>query len=125
MAISKLGVIQPLVSFCRGRNVDHFLFLWHNFGSRYAGKPIKGSKDSDNSLVSTKNLNETIGSLDWHPGPRKLGQKNENDTPTCDVLPQRNINPKQKIFFFNFNQQTCWIRRWFQHLSSSIGWRVV
>jgi len=26
----------------------------HNFGSRYARKPIKGSKDSDDSLVSKK-----------------------------------------------------------------------
>ena len=46
-----------------------------------------------------KNLSDTIGSLDWRPGPRKLGQQNENDTPTCDVLPKRTTNPKRKIFF--------------------------
>jgi len=28
--------------------------MWHNFGSRYAIKSIKGSKDSDDSLVSKK-----------------------------------------------------------------------
>jgi len=28
----------------------------HNFGSRYARKPIKGSEDSDHSLVSKKIL---------------------------------------------------------------------
>jgi len=28
MAINKGGVIQPLVSFCRGRNFDHFLFFF-------------------------------------------------------------------------------------------------
>jgi len=50
-------------------------------------------------IVSKKNSSETIGSLDWRPGLCKLGQKNENDTPTCDVLPQRTTNPKQKIFF--------------------------
>jgi len=34
---------------------------------------MKGSKVSKDSLVSKKNLSETIGSLDWRPGPRKLG----------------------------------------------------
>jgi len=38
--------------------------LIHNFGSRYARKPIKGSKDSDDSLVSKEILSEKIGSLD-------------------------------------------------------------
>jgi len=31
-------------------------FLSHNFGFRYARKPIKGSKDADFSLVSKKTL---------------------------------------------------------------------
>jgi len=52
--------------------------------------------------VSNKNLSETIDSLHWRPGPRKLGQKNENDTPTCDVLPQRTTNPKRKNFSFQY-----------------------
>jgi len=39
----------------------NFWFLIHNFGSRYARKPIKGSKDSDDSLVSKTNLIEKIG----------------------------------------------------------------
>jgi len=46
MAIYKGDVIQPLVSFCRGRKFDHFWFVWHNFLSRYARKSIKGSKDT-------------------------------------------------------------------------------
>jgi len=44
-------------------------------------------------------MSEKIGSLDWRPGPRKIGQWNEKDTPTCDVSPQRTPNPKRKIFF--------------------------
>jgi len=54
MAISTLGVIQPRFPFVEVEILTTFLFLWHNFGSRYARKPIKGSKDSDDSLVSNK-----------------------------------------------------------------------
>jgi len=38
---------------------------------------------------------------------------------------QRTPNPKWKKKFYNLNQKTCWIRRWFEQLSSSIGWRVI
>jgi len=34
--------------------LSKFGFLSHNFGSRYARKPFKGSKNSDHSLVSNK-----------------------------------------------------------------------
>jgi len=34
--------------------------LDHNFGTRNARKSIKGSKDSDSSLVSSKNFSETL-----------------------------------------------------------------
>ena len=122
MAISKLGAIQPRFFF-RGRNFDHFWILWRNFGSWYARKPIKGSKDSDDSLVSKKNSSEKFGSLVWRPGRRKLGQKRKWH-PHCDVLAQRTPNPKRKNFFQS-QQKTCWIRRWFEQLSSSIGWRVI
>jgi len=50
------GCYTPQGSVCRGRKFDHFSFLWHNVGSSYARKPIKGSKDSDDSLVSRKKL---------------------------------------------------------------------
>jgi len=64
----------------------------HNFGSRYARKPIKGSKDSDDSLVSKKNWSEKIGSLDWHLGPGEVAKNTPLVTP-----PQENPKPK-KIF---------------------------
>jgi len=35
-------------------------FLSHNFGSRYAGKSVKGSKDADFSLVFKKSLSQKI-----------------------------------------------------------------
>jgi len=33
--------------------------------------------------------------------------------------------PKPKIVFFDFDYKTCWIRRGFEQLSSSIAWRVI
>jgi len=51
-------------------------FLSHNFGSRYASKPINNSKDTDYSLVYKKNA-----LLDWRPAPGTLGQKGESMPP--------------------------------------------
>ena len=55
------------IAFCRTWNLPQFLFFSHNFGSRYAKKPIKGSGDSDHSLVFNKNLSPKNGSLDCRP----------------------------------------------------------
>ena len=44
--------------------------------------------------------------------------------PHCDVTsraPHRN----RKIVVFDFDYKTCWIRRGFQQVSSSIAWRVI
>jgi len=37
-----------------------FCLLWHNFDSRYARKPIKGSKDSDDSLDSKRSWGKIL-----------------------------------------------------------------
>jgi len=39
--------------------------------------------------------------------------------------PQEASNPKQKTFFLDVNQKTCWIGRGFEQLSSSSGWRFM
>jgi len=52
MAIYKQGVILPLVTFLGVEILTTFWFWWHKFWSRYARKPIKGSKDWWDSLVS-------------------------------------------------------------------------
>jgi len=39
--------------------------LDHNFSSRNARKSIKGSKDSDSSLVSNENFSETLWPSGW------------------------------------------------------------
>ena len=50
----------PRVSVCMTWNFPNFWFLSHNFGSRYARKSIKVSKDSDDNLVYKKYLNQKM-----------------------------------------------------------------
>jgi len=49
-----MGIIYPGSVFVGVEFLPIFLFLSHHFGSRYARKPIKVSKDSDDSLESKK-----------------------------------------------------------------------
>jgi len=51
MAFSKK---YPELAFVRLEFLPNFLFLSHNFGSRYARKEIRGSEDSDDILDSKK-----------------------------------------------------------------------
>jgi len=58
MAIYNMGAIYPGSAFV---GVDFFIKLWFlsdYFGSRYARKPIKGSKDAHDGLDSKKNLSQ-------------------------------------------------------------------
>jgi len=73
-------------------------FLSHNFGSRYARKPIKDSKDSDHSLIFNKKIKPKNGWLGWRPESGKLGQKGEN-MPYYDGTHKKN-KPKTKFFKF-------------------------
>jgi len=60
---------------------------------------------------------------DGAPGPgnmAKICQKH----PCLWRSPQKSSNPIRK-FFFDFDDKTCWIRRGFEQLSSSISWRVI
>jgi len=75
--------------------------IWkHNFGSRYARKSVKGSKDADHSIVSNQILNQKNGSLGWRPGPGKVSLKGE-------IIPQlwrhlqKTPNLKRKILNLN------------------------
>jgi len=81
MALCKLAVIQTRFPFPGVEILTTFSFLCHHFASRNAGKPIKGSKDSDDSLVLNVNLSEKNGSLDWDPEPPKVGQINAKVNP--------------------------------------------
>ena len=98
MAIYTLGVIHPRLEFAQVEILTTFCFLWHNFGSRYARKPIKGSKDSDDSLASKQNLSQKFGSFDWRPWPGKVGHKSAK-TPPLVTSPQENPKLKTEIFF--------------------------
>jgi len=72
--------------------------LDHNFSTRNARKPIKGSKDSDLSLVSNENFSETLCPSGW-----ALGQATwVKMTPKLLHLwrqSQTIRTPKQKNFF--------------------------
>jgi len=74
------------------------VFFSHNFGSRYARKSNKGSKDSDDSLDSQTILIQKIGSLGWRPGPEEIRRKGKN-APTCDVLHKCHQTAKEKKIF--------------------------
>jgi len=67
----------------------------HNFGSRYARKLIKGSKDADHSLP--KQIGPKNGSLNWRPWPGKVGQKTQKYTPLVTSPREPQIH-NEKIF---------------------------
>jgi len=98
MASYGWGVIYFGLAFVGVEIFTNFCFLGHNFGSRYATESIKGSKDSDNSLVSKTKLEPRIGSLDWGLGPDKVGQKSAKTSPLV-TSPPENPKPKTKTFF--------------------------
>jgi len=68
-------------------------------------------------------LSPKNGPLQWRPRPGKDGQNNTK-TSLLVTYPQKSSNPKRKNFIFDFDYNTCWIRRGFEQLSSSIAWRV-
>jgi len=72
-------------------------FLGHNVCSRHARRSIKGSIDAGDYGVSKKSLSQNFGSLNWRPGPVKIGQKFKN-SPNLGAPPRRTANPNQKFF---------------------------
>jgi len=57
-------------------------------------------------------------------GPGKDDQNNTK-TPLLVTFPPEKLKPKTKMSFFNFDYKTCCIRKGFEQLSSSSGWRVM
>jgi len=98
----------------------NFVYFCQNFSYRYGRKSFKGSKDTDFGLVSKKILSHNNVPMGWGPWPGKGSQK----YPYLWCSPE-NPPPKTNIFFFNFDYKTCWIRRGFEQLSSSIAWWVI
>jgi len=98
MVVYKLGVIHFRLEFAGVEMLTTFWFLWHNFGSRYARMPIKGSKHSNDGLVSKKNLGQKIGLFVWRLEPGKVGHKIAKTLPLV-TPPQENSKQKLKKFF--------------------------
>jgi len=100
------GELYPLLrltmcTFCGILLKKQKYFLRHNFGSRNAKKPIKSSKDWDDSLFSKKILSQKL-LAGLGSGEDDLGQKRV----TLSQLwrhPQKNKIPNLKLCFFNLN----------------------
>ena len=121
MAKYNIGWIYHELAFVRVKIFTNF-WLWdHSFDSRYAWKPIKGSKVSDDSLVSKTSLSQNIGRFGWRPVPGKVGKKTQKHRHLWRP-PQRTQNNKN---LFQRKLEDCWIRTWFKQLSNSIDWRVM
>jgi len=73
-------------------------FLSHNFGSRYASKPIKDSKDTDYSPFSKKSWAKKMAFWVSTQGQIYLAKKAKTCT-HCDVTHREPQIWNEKLFF--------------------------
>jgi len=118
------GVKFTPVAFETAKILVNVWFMSHKFSSRYAGKLLKGSKDSYSSQDSNKILSPKNVPLRRRPGPGKDGQNNAK-IPLLVTFPPEKLIPKTKTIFFYLQFKTCRIRWGFEQLSSSIAWQVM
>jgi len=97
-----------------------FINLGHNFRSRNAKKPIKGSIDLNYSLVCNETFeSKTLGYWFDAQGPMTSAKMRE-PTPVMTSL-----RKKSKPQLFQLKKWTISIFRGFEQLSYSIGWWVM
>jgi len=123
MAMYIMRVIYPRSAFLGAEFFTNFCFLIHSFGSRYAKKPMKSSKGSDDSLDSKNNFSQKNGLLAWRSGQGKLSHKIVKTCLNYDVTYKEPQTPNEKIFKENYRSWR--VRRGFEQLSSAIGWKVM
>jgi len=92
-----MGVIHPRLAFVGAEIFAKFCFLAHDFGSRYARKTVKDSKDADHSLVSKNNLNQQMTYWIGVQSRVKVAKKTQNH-PHCDVTPREPEIQNETIF---------------------------
>jgi len=73
--------------------------MGYKFRSRYARKPIKGSKDSDGHLVPPKKLEPKNWLIDLASRARWSWPKRRKNTPTCGVHHREPQTQNEKMFF--------------------------
>jgi len=93
-----MGVMHPRLAFVGVEILTNFCFLGHTFGSRYAKMPIKGSKDSDDSLVSKKTWAKKLAHWISAQGLIKLAIKTQKH-PYLWRPSKWTPNPNLKLFF--------------------------
>ena len=76
------------------------------------------SKDSDCSLVSSKNSNEILPPNGWRPGPGKVGQGGHKISPLMTSLTKKPAPPREKIVF---QVQSTRLADPFEPLNSSLA----
>jgi len=106
MAIKSMDVIHPNLAFEGEEMFANFCFLAHDFGSRYARKPLKGSNDMDHSLVFKKTRANNI-LIGLGPRARYTWPKDRKKCPHFYVIPRKPQTQNEKLFFFIFNSKTC------------------
>jgi len=74
---------------------------------------------SETYIPHANNMAHWVGAQ----GQAKLAKKSRKHAPLWRH-PQKTQTTNEKNAL-NLQSKTCWIRRWFEQLSSSIGWRVV
>ena len=81
-----------------------FMNLYHNFWTCNPSRSSKVSKDSNCSLVSSKNFSEIQPPNGWCPGPGKVGQGGLKVLylwrPLLMTSSQKTCNPPSKKIFF-------------------------
>ena len=120
MAICNKGVIYPGTVFVRVQFFTNFCFYIHFFGSNMLESQSRALKTW---ITANKNLSQKMSNLVGAQGQAKLAKKSRKHAPLWRH-PQKTQTTNEKNAL-NLQSKTCWIRRWFEQLSSSIGWRVV
>jgi len=100
-----------------------FWFWSHNFRSRNANEPIKGSNDMNYSLVSNKTLSQKTGH--WFDSQGLMTSTKMCEPTPIMTSPTKKTKPNLSTFWKNMNYKTSRIFKGFEQLSNSISWRVM
>jgi len=94
-SVSYCWVSEPYHNFCDN----------HNFWTRNLSRSSKVSKDSDCSLLSSKNFSEILPPNGWRLGPSKVGQGGLNVLHFMTSLTKKTATASKE--FFSSAYKTC------------------
>ena len=94
--------------------------LDYNFWSRNVKMSIKGSKESDSSLVSNENFSKILWPSGWALAQATWTKMAQNYF-TYDVTHKKSATPNQKFFFECRLEDDSWCHWALEQLSSACG----